>query len=141
MKRFFLIRYLLAGNAARRLRNLYRLAKHSDSKIRRHVAENPACPPDLLAVLAQDTHPDVRMAAALNSNTDVETRIFLSTDDNPDVRFRIASTSYMPIAVLSALATDENPYVQARAKQTLSRMEKDSDKEVTTRWQKSDWIR
>lgn len=125
MKSFFLIRYLLAGNTTRCLCNLYRLAKHSSSKIRQHVAENPSCPKNLLALLSKDSHSDVRTAVALNLNADAKTRERLSKDKSPDVRFQIASTSYMPIAVLSELARDENPYVRARAQQTLTRIKQE----------------
>lgn len=125
MKSFFFVRYLLAGNATRGVRNLYRLAKHSHHRIRQHVAENPSCPQDLLAILAHDPHPDVRMASALNPNTDLDTKILLSADDHPDVRFRIAATSYMPTALLKALSEDDNPYVQTRARRTLEHLDAD----------------
>ncbi|GEM_PF-1662638 len=135
MKGFFLIRYLLAGSSVRRVRNLYRLAKHSSSKIRQHVAENSVCPVGLLALLSTDEYPEVRMAVALNRNTDLETLMFLSKDESPDVRFRIASASYMFLPVLEALTADDNPYVSARARRTLSRL-CSKNMEATNKWKK-----
>lgn len=133
MNSFFHMKYLLAGVDGRRGGHLYRLADHCDKRIRQHVAENNSCPADLLALLAEDLHPDVRMAVALNMNTSIESRLRLARDPCPDVRYRIASTSYMPTAVLTILLADENPHVQARAKTTLQKLRDGSVQEVQTK--------
>lgn len=120
MNKIFLIKYLLAGNSTRSARVLYRLAKHNSTKIRRRVAENFACPTDLLSFLSRDKQPEVRIAVALNKKSNFETCKLLSEDFDPDVRFMMASASYTVQSVLEKLSKDENPYVSARAQRTLA---------------------
>lgn len=119
MKRFFLIKYVLAGSGKGHETALRRLSKHKDETIRRRVAENSLCPIEVLDLLAHDESTDVRIAVALNKTAKKQIHAELCKDPSPDVRFMIASASYMPNFLLRLLASDENPYVQARANRTI----------------------
>lgn len=120
MKKFFWIKYILAGRDKEHESVLRRLARDHDENIRRRVAENCDCPKDVLEALARDTCTDVRIAVALNRKANRPVYNNLCKDPSPDVRFMIASTSYMPVFLLRKLATDENPYVQERAIRTIT---------------------
>lgn len=119
MKGYSLSKYVLAGSGRDHEKSLRRLARDANNDIRRRIAENPACPNDVLEQLALDDCTEVRIAVALNAKLDTQACCKLCQDPDPDVRFMIAATSYMPEVLLRVLASDENPYVQARANRTI----------------------
>lgn len=119
MKSFSLSKYVLAGSGKDHEKSLRRLARDANNDIRRRIAENPACPNDVLEQLASDGCTEVRIAVALNAKLDRQACCRLCQDPDPDVRFMIAATSYIPDVLLRLLASDENPYVQARANRTI----------------------
>jgi hypothetical protein len=87
------------------------------------IAGNGNCPASLLKRLCKHSSAQVRLAAAENSNTNIETLWQLVNDDDLDVRFGLAENHRIPELILRALSEDENPYVACRAAKTLERIE------------------
>ena len=65
-----------------------RLAGSSNARVKRALASNQGCPPDLLDVMAADTDDDVRKAAASNPSSPASCLMMLASD--PSVRVREA---------------------------------------------------
>ncbi|MBS1999563.1 MAG: hypothetical protein JSS86_24725 [Cyanobacteria bacterium SZAS LIN-2] len=86
--------------------------------VRRRVAENVRTPTNILAKMAQDRDPQVRIAVGLNTATPYLVLSRMIYDDSSDVRLWLASTSYLPKHLILELAKDPNPYVSHRARRT-----------------------
>ncbi len=111
--------YLQAGNPDTALPDLQLLAKHSNSRVRRRVAENPNADLTILESLSQDSDPEVRIAVARNQNRSSNVLENLSNDESVAVRFGLASAHDLPIKILEKLAKDDHPYISSRAERTL----------------------
>lgn len=110
--------YFLAGSPLATLDELWRLAIHSDVRIRRRVAENPASGPYLLRLLSTDCSPEVRQALTDNPSTPFALLRLLSCDEHPDVRYALAENHNTPTSILKCLEADANPFVAQRAVRT-----------------------
>lgn len=82
-----------AARYANREQELRVLAQDRRSYIvRRLVAGNRACPPDVLLALVQDDHSDARLAAARNNVTPARARSLLASDHHDEIR--VATTCH-----------------------------------------------
>lgn len=111
--------YIQAGRPDTDLDELATLAKHSNSRVRRRVAENPIWTSTILDSLSQDSDPEVRIAVARNANTAKTILESLANDESVAVRFGLASAHDLPIDILEKLAKDDHPYISSRAERTL----------------------
>jgi hypothetical protein len=73
---------------------------------RKDLAENPNTPPEILSILARDTHWNVRCEVAKNPNTPPETLTILARDKDVYVRRRVANNPNTPPEILTILAQD-----------------------------------
>jgi hypothetical protein len=115
--------YLKAGDPNATVEELQVLARHSDYRIRRRVAENPSAPRAVLQELANDVDFDVRIAAGTNGAMDINTKLRMACDSDPTVRLGLAHDVAMPVIVLHQLAHDENAWVAGQARRTLEIIE------------------
>lgn len=121
--------YLKAGDPNATQEELSILSKHSDLRVRRRVAENPATPQHILYALASDSTADVRIAAGLNPNLDSYMKLRLACDADPTVRLGLAHEVVTPEIVLHQLTHDENAWVAGQARRTLEIIQANAKKE------------
>ncbi|MFO1518960.1 MAG: HEAT repeat domain-containing protein [bacterium] len=115
---------------------LEEMAAHPNSEVRVFVALR-APTPSVLASLARDKTPGVRMAAAQNRLSPVESLRILSEDEDVWVRGKVAENSNTPVELLEALAEDSfegvRKKVAAHSKAPVAVLEKlaqDAESEV-----------
>lgn len=113
--------YFAAGSLQASTKQLALLAQSEEPRVRGRVAENPNCPPGLLAWLAQDLSAEVRLSVAYNPNVPEILLEWLVKDESPDVLFELAENYNLARTLLVRLSQNDNPYVAWRAKQTLDR--------------------
>lgn len=115
--------YIKAGTSNLSTLALDVLVSHKSSAVRRHLAENPRTPPALLARLAIDGDPEVRLAVVSNPSTPFSSLVALLKDQSCDVRYGIAEDPGSPEWILYSLCFDENPYVANRAEATIEKFQ------------------
>jgi hypothetical protein len=101
---------------------LYRLCKHTDVRVRLHLAENRHTPAGLLLALSCDPNAAVRLAVAENAGAHHYLLERAIEDCSVDVRYGLAENHNLPAHLLRRLAEDDNPYVACRAERTLTRL-------------------
>lgn len=89
-------------------------ATHSDQEIRASVADNPACPAEVLMELAKDSSRFVQENVAFNPNTPPETLSMLASNSNLWVRSYVASNKNTPGQALMDIALMGEPNSQAQ---------------------------
>ena len=77
---------------------------------------------DLMDRLAACVDHEFRIALADRSDTPLEVLLVLIEDEHPDVRYAIAENHNVDEALLRRLIEDCNPYVAHRAQRTLARI-------------------
>lgn len=70
------------------------------------LAENPATPPEVLALLAEDEDWRVRIRVAKNPATPPEVLVLLAEDPVLEVRIEVGRNTHTPIESLKKLAED-----------------------------------
>lgn len=77
---------------------------------------------ELMDKLASCVDHEYRITLADRSDTPLEILLVLIEDDHPDVRYAIAENHNVDEALLRRLIEDGNPYVAHRAQRTLARL-------------------
>ena len=91
------------------------LSDDADACVRRAVAENPICSPELLTMLAADNDDNVRGAVAEHPNCSPEALNMMSNDDVYYVRRAVAENPNCSTGLLTILAADGNNSVREDA--------------------------
>ena len=97
------------------------LAKSSDPRVRRYVAHNKFCQPEILDVLADDEDLEVAMEVAEHPATTSPTLHRMSQNADSTIAWQIAGHDNALAPTLIRLATHESPLVReavAKAKRT-----------------------
>jgi hypothetical protein len=91
---------------------------HDHTTVVYYAAQNPACPPETLALLADHDVNIVRMYVASNPSTPADTVAALATDPEDGVRYHVAKNPHCPTSVLRTLC-DDDELIARRARTTL----------------------
>lgn len=97
-----------AGHPTTSVEQMWALTKDPDWRVRQSLGRNRRAPITLLDMLAQDRHPQVRIAVATNLATGEETFRRLAQDKALTVRSVVARFEYVPASSLAILATDKD---------------------------------
>ena len=114
--------YIKAGDPKLEPAQLWRLYLQDSPRVRLRLAENPACPQDLLEKLVEDANGEVRAAVARNPNCGESLVARLVEDEDINVRLELAHEINLPLHLLERLKEDDNPYVRDIAEGTLDIM-------------------
>jgi len=99
-------------------------ASSSNAQIRKHIAENPNTPTDLLRRLAHRAHWEVRAAVARNPNTPEDVLLQKCRDGNDLVRFAIIQNPNVTDRVLRVLVEDkEYDRIRTQARRAIAERE------------------
>lgn len=86
------------------------------------LGEESFCIQELMGKLSACVDHEYRIALADRSDTPLEVLLVLIEDEHPDVRYAIAENHNVDEALLRRLIEDGNPYVAHRAQRTLARL-------------------
>ncbi|MCS7102252.1 MAG: hypothetical protein NZ992_00025 [Candidatus Korarchaeum sp.] len=89
-------------------------ARHPEVSVRITVAQDPRCPPELLAELAYDPDSRVVSEVALNPNTPESTLVMLAKYPLDVVRGNVAENPNCPHAAYKILAKDPEKWVREK---------------------------
>ncbi|HUX15044.1 MAG TPA: hypothetical protein VMW52_01140, partial [Phycisphaerae bacterium] len=100
------------------------LASDKEVSIRERVAQNHACPPDVIRTLAVDPDPGVRASTVHyhGKGMPLELLATLARDPSAGVRRAVARHQRTPQAILEQLTSDSEQDIQQLAKETLERL-------------------
>lgn len=110
-----------------KIRRLRILATNTNPKIREAAASSYNTPEDLFVTLAHDPEESVRSCVARNTATPCDVLRELSHDESATVRGWVAVNYFVPADVMTALAKDEDPVVRGLVKWKTSLAEEADD--------------
>ena len=97
-------------------------ARDADEEVRKAVTANLILPDGVMATLVNDECVDVRVALAQRTSSfEEEVLAKLAGDENPQVRLTVASNWWTPTDKLRVLAEDGDPEVRLAASQAMER--------------------
>lgn len=91
---------------------IYRIATSEDPVVRKELAINPATPPNILKILAQDVDEQVREEVVFNPSTPKEVYEMLANDSSTWVIEALIKNTRTPYNVLERLNVGNDPYLK-----------------------------